>query len=215
MDAAQSEVFREILDGPRERLVGVLNTVLHSPKLADLWQKFGAFVRFSTSVPPRLSELAILVTSRRWNSQVEWYVHSEAARMAGLPESVIEAIRRGDPPDFDSTHDAAVYEYARELQGTGQVSPTVYAAVLTQLGAAGIVELTAIIGYYTLVAMTLNAHEIPVPNGAAPPLAGVGRPNGGGLTEFVELTALPPARGVGPATARAVPDNRDAVGDDR
>jgi len=207
MNGLQHEVYQEILAGPRDRLVGVLNAALHSPELARHWQELGAFLRFSTSVPPRLKELAILVTSRRWNSQVEWHVHAACARVAGLPESAIEAIRQARAPEFESPADAAVYDYARELQGTGRVPLAVYQAVLDLLGTTGIVELTAIIGYYTLVAMTLNAHEIPMPDGARPPLARVGSHDG----ECVELTELPTARRVGPAGAASVHDSKCAV----
>lgn len=196
MTAEQRRVYDEITAGPRQRLVGVLRAALHQPELADLWQKFGAFVRFRTSVPSRLSELAILVTARRWTSQVEWYVHAESARGAGLSEDVIQALLRAESPVFEDAGDAAVYEFARELQETGRVSPAVYGQVLSELGTVGVVELAAIVGYYTMVSMTLNAHEMPMPDGAAPPLAPLPAEPGDNRPS---LTKLSPSRLADPA----------------
>jgi 4-carboxymuconolactone decarboxylase len=128
-----------------------------------------------------VSELAILVTARRWNAPLEWQIHSEAARKAGIPESVVEAIRRGLAPEFDDAELAAVYEYARQLQEHGHVAESTYQDVLERLGIAGIVELTAVIGYYTMVAMTLNAHQI-------------SRPEDTDITVADTLSSLTPAR---------------------
>jgi 4-carboxymuconolactone decarboxylase len=195
MTPDQRVVYEKVVSGPREALVGPLRAALHCPELADRWQNLGVLLRYQTSIPPRLSELVILVTARRWNSQIEWYIHAEAARKASLPEPIIEAIRQGHSPEFESTDEAAVYEYARELQGSGHVSEAVYEKVLTRLGIVGVVELTAIIGYYTMVSMTLNAHEIPLPDSAKAPLAPVELRGDGDSGRQVELTILSPARG--------------------
>jgi 4-carboxymuconolactone decarboxylase len=119
------------------------------------------------------------VKGRRWNSQLEFHIHSEAARAAGLDAAIVEAIRRAEAPSFTSESEAEVYEFARQLQQTGTVEPSVHAAVTARWGERGVVELTGVIGYYTMVSMTLNAHEIPLPDGASPPLA---LPPDGGLT---------------------------------
>ena len=187
----QHKVFAEITSGLRGTLVGPLRAALHRPDLADAWQRFGAMLRFGTSLPAALSELAILVTARRWNSQVEWHVHAAAARKAGLPDAVIEPLRLGESPLCDNAEQADVYEYARALQEQGQVDDAVYDRVLARFGTVGIVELTALIGYYTMVSMTLNAHQIPTPDGAVPPLPVVDGRNGGSQTT---LTKLAPAR---------------------
>jgi 4-carboxymuconolactone decarboxylase len=190
----QRAVYEKVVSGPREALVGPLRAALHCPELADRWQSLGALLRYQTSIPARLSELVILVTARRWNSQVEWYIHAEAARKTGLPEAIIEAIRQARSPVFESPDDAAVYEYARELQASGQVSMGLYEKVLATLGIVGVVELTAIIGYYTMVSMTLNAHEIPLPDGAKVPLVPIAPQNDGDSGRHVVLTELSPAR---------------------
>jgi 4-carboxymuconolactone decarboxylase len=186
MDSAQRKVFDEVVAGPRGMFIGPLRAAIHRPELADVWQRFGAILRYQTSLPPRLTELAIIVTARRWNSQLEWQIHAEAAKRAGLDPVIIEAIRQAESPAFQSREEADVYEFARELQMTGQVSDAVYAAVKERWNTVGVVELTTVIGYYTLVSMTLNAHELPALEGAPLPFAMPG--------DGASLTALPPAK---------------------
>lgn len=170
MSDAQRRVYESIVSGPRGRLVGPLRAALHNPELAERWQAFGALLRYGTSLPPRVSELAIVVTARRWNSQIEWHIHAQAAADAGIAPDVLEAIRARRAPAFAHPADEIVYEYARQLQETGQVAPDVYTRAVEYWDVAGVVELTAVIGYYTLVSMTLNAHEIPMPDDAPAPL---------------------------------------------
>jgi len=186
MNAEQRAVYDDIISGPRGRLVGPLRAALHNPALADRWQKMGALLRFGTSISARHSELAILVTARRWNCQLEWYVHAAAAQVAGLPQYVIDALLVATPPRFADAQDAAVYEYARQLLQHGVVDEPAYQDVLRQFGEAGTVELTAIVGYYSMVAMTLNAHHIPLPDAAA-------------------VAPLHPVAGNAPATLTALP----------
>lgn len=170
MNEAQRRVYERIVSGPRGRLVGPLRAALHNPELAERWQAFGALLRYGTSLPPRVSELAIVVTARRWNSQIEWHIHAQAAAQAGIAPAVLAAIQARRAPVFDTDADEVVYEYARQLQETGQVAPALHARAVQLWGVAGVVELTAVIGYYTLVSMTLNAHEIPMPDDAPAPL---------------------------------------------
>lgn len=170
MSDDQKRVYERIVSGPRGRLVGPLRAALHNPELAERWQALGALLRFGTSLPPRVSELAIVVTARRWNSQIEWHIHAQAARAAGISDAVLDAIQHRSEPAFDNRDDEIVYAYACQLQETGQVEPALYAEAVRRWAAVGVVELTAVIGYYTMVSMTLNAHEIPMPDDAPAPL---------------------------------------------
>ena len=179
MTSEQREVHDEVVSGVRGQLIGPLRAVIHSPDLARRWSRLGEYLRFSTCLPKKLNELAIIVTGRRWNSQIEFHIHAEAAKAAGLDSTCIEAIRLAQPPAFADDADAEVYEYTRQIQQTGTVDTAIHAAIKARWGERGVVELTGVIGYYTMVSMTLNAHEIPLPDGARPPLAS---PPGGGLT---------------------------------
>ena len=167
LDADQSRVF-DAIAGSRGHVVGPFLGLLHSPELADRVQNLGAFLRYRTRLGPRLSELAILVTSRAYSCQFEWFAHEKHAREAGLPDPVIEAIRVGRRPDPMLPDEAAVYDYALELLEKRGVSDDTHARATAAFGVPGVVELTALVGYYTLLAMTLNAHRIGPPGGEAP-----------------------------------------------
>lgn len=166
MTGPQREVYEQIVAGPRRTLVGPLRAALHNPVLADRWQRLGQVLRFETSLPMRLSELAILVTAKRWNSPLEWAIHAGDAANADLDPAIIDAIRVGEPPAFDADEEGReVYEFARQLVQQGDVDPTAYHAIVQRWNEVGAVELTAVIGYYSMVAMTLNVHRIPLPEG--------------------------------------------------
>lgn len=188
----QKRVYEKIVSGPRGRLVGPLRAALHSPELAERWQALGALLRFGTSLAPRVSELAIVVTARRWNSQIEWHIHAQAARAAGISDAVLDAIQARETPVFDNADDAVVYEFARQIQETGQVDPDLYAQAVARWDAVGVVELTAVIGYYTMVSMTLNAHEIPMPDDAPPPLDTPRQAGAPALSRLAPLTGSQP-----------------------
>lgn len=168
MSDRQRKLHDAVVNGPRGRIVGPLLAAMHSPELAERWSELGSYLRFETSVPLRLKELAIVVTGRRWGAQVEWWVHAEAALAAGVDAGVIDAIRDLCAPTFAEPAELELYEYVRLLQQDGQVPDKLYRALTERLGVVGIVELTAVIGYYTMVAMTLNAHRLPVPDGSSP-----------------------------------------------
>jgi len=185
MTPEQRGVHDEVVSGVRGELIGPLRAVIHSPDLARRWSRLGEYLRFSTCLPKKLNELAIIVTGRRWSSQLEFHIHAQAAKAAGLDPTCIEAIRTAQAPTFADEAEVEVYEFARMLQQTGHVDAKTHGAVKARWGDRGVVELTGVIGYYTMVSMTLNAHEIPLPNGATPPLA---PPADGGLT------ALPACR---------------------
>lgn len=191
LSPAQKRVYEDVVNGPRGTIVGPLRAVIHSPELADRWQRFGEFVRYRTIVPHLHKELAILLCARRWNSELEWAIHGRVAMDAGLDMSVLDDIRDGNVPHLDDPAAADVYDFTRELQIHGNVSERTYRAVKKRWGEQGVVELTAVIGYYTMVAMMLNTHQVPLPAGEAmPKFAGPVKWNG--LTDI-------PARNEGSA----------------
>lgn len=168
----QTKVYDAIL-ASRGSLHGPFRVWLHSPELAQRAQQLGEQVRFRTTLPPRLRELAILVTARFWDAQIEWSIHEPAGREAGLPRSVIEDIKRRRTPEFDQRDEESIYRYTSALLRDHFVDDDVYAAASEQLGPRGMTELTILIGYYTLVALSLNAFRIPVPRELRPLLSDV------------------------------------------
>jgi 4-carboxymuconolactone decarboxylase len=171
MSEAQRRVYDEIVRGPRGGVVGPLLAALLNPELADRWQKLGEQLRYHTSIRARHTELAILVTARACNCALEWHVHEPWARRAGLGPDVLEMIKKGDRPCFVDPLDQATHDFASELQKTRTVSEETYGKVLQHYEALGVVELTAVVGYYTMVAMTLNAHDMGIPDGEPNPFA--------------------------------------------
>ena len=170
MTEEQRRVYDTVVNGPRGVVVGPLRAALHRPELADKWQQFGEILRYRTSLAPRLSELAILVTARHWTSQLEWQQHAPAALKGGLAPELVEAIRQGRRPAFAKEDEEAIFEFSLQLQEKKSIDAKTYKKTLDLIGVQGVVELTALIGYYTMVAMTLIAHEIPLPDGSAPML---------------------------------------------
>lgn len=165
MSAAQRKIYDEVVAGPRGRVVGPLRAVLHNPALADPWQNLGRVLRYETCLPRDLNELAILITARRWSSSVEWAIHKAEAARAGLPALMIDDLEAGRLPDFTGQPAAAeIYEFSRQTLLKGDVDDAVYQAVMQRWGEVGVVELSSLIGYYTLVALTLNIHRVPLPD---------------------------------------------------
>ena len=163
LSEAQQKVRDKIERGRRGHLAGPLRAALHSPELAECWSAFGECVRFDGELPQRLRELAIVSVARYWNSQVEWAIHASIAAKEGLAPDIIEAIRRGEPPRLAAGTEMLVYEFVRQLLEFGQVADDAYQALHGRVGAAALVELTAVVGYYSLAAMTLNVHRVPMP----------------------------------------------------
>ena len=170
LSAAQRRVYEAIESGPRGTVPDLFMALLHNAELADRIQRLGALLRYDTSLAPRLSELAILAIARHWSCQYEWHWHAPEAAKAGVPEAVIEAIRDRRPPPLSAPDEMVVYDYSCELQANRAVSDETYDKALALLGPAGVVELTALNGYYAMIAMTLNEHRVPLPDGAAPQL---------------------------------------------
>lgn len=165
MTPEQRTVYDKVVSGPRGRVQGPLRAAIHNPELADRWQALGELLRYRTSLPPRLSEIAILITGRHCDSPFEWYAHRKEAEKIGIAPAFIEAILAKLRPEGLGEDDAIVHDYALELNLTRSVSDATHARAVQRFGERTVVELTALVGYYTMVAMTLNAHEIPLPEG--------------------------------------------------
>jgi 4-carboxymuconolactone decarboxylase len=134
-------------------------------------QKLGEYVRFKTSVPRRLNEMAILMTARFWSSQYEWFAHEKLALEAGLGPAVIEAIHAGRRPAGMLADETIVYDFCTELRERRRVSDGTFSAAVDLLGEKGVVDLIANMAYYDLVSMVLNVDRYPLPAGAALPFA--------------------------------------------
>jgi len=170
MTPQQAEIWQEVVAG-RPSPAGPFNVWLRAPEMARWASRLGAQLRLHTSLAPRLSELAILVGARHWNCAAEWAIHEPFARAAGLDPEVITSINYKMEPEFDAPDEAAVYAFCRQALEQTSVDDDAYARCLELLGEQGLVELTGIVGYYCLVALTLKVFQVPAPEGAAQELS--------------------------------------------
>jgi 4-carboxymuconolactone decarboxylase len=168
MTEEQRAVMAEILAGPRKGSQGPFKAMIRSPGLMRHAQKMGAHVRFESVIPPRLNELAILLTARRWTAQFEWYAHYKLAMEAGLDPAVAAAIQRHERPATMHADESEIYDFCQPLLDTGSVPDAAYAAVLTRFGERGVIDLVGAVGYYSFVSMVLNVDRTPLPEGVAP-----------------------------------------------
>jgi 4-carboxymuconolactone decarboxylase len=169
LTAEQQTLVDAIASGPRGHFnnEGPFAAFLHAPVYGALAQKLGGHLRFNTSVPPRLSEFAILCTGQFWKAQYEWYAHAPIAAKQGVKEATIRDLKAGRVPKSAPRDEMAIYAFIKELYATRRVSNATYARVHKFLGNAGMVELTGILGYYVLISMTLNVFRMPLPAGEA------------------------------------------------
>jgi 4-carboxymuconolactone decarboxylase len=163
MTPEQRAVADEIIADPRRRISGPFIPWLRNPEMADLAQKLGFVMRFRTTLPPRLSELAILVAARFWRSDFAWTAHLQPAAEAGVAAETIQAIAAGQLPTPAAADEATLLAFCNELLDQRAVSDLTYEATVGILGERGVVELVALLGYYTLAAMTMQAFEIRPP----------------------------------------------------
>jgi len=152
----QEAVLDEILSGPRGNLDGPFLAWIASPELAQHAQRLGAFCRYGTGLPLRLSELAILVTAAQWRAQAEWQIHHPIAIEAGVSVDVTDALLRGRRPAFADPDEALIYDFTVELYDAKRVSDATFTKAEQRFGHETTVNLVGLLGYYALVAMTLN-----------------------------------------------------------
>jgi 4-carboxymuconolactone decarboxylase len=165
MTPEQKKMFESLLSGERRGAGGPFNVLLRSPEMGDLAQKFGASMRFHSTMPPKLNEMAIIITARHWTSHYEWYAHRRAAQQAGLNLAIIEAIANGKRPSAMAADEEAVYNFCTELLTNKQVSDKTFQATKDKFGERGVVDLIGVTGYYQLVSMLLNVDRYPLPDG--------------------------------------------------
>ena len=170
MTPAQLAMVDSVMAGKRGSMQGPYNVLLRSPELGNLAQQFGAHTRFNSSLPLRLNELAILMVARFWRCEFVWWAHRQIAIDSGLPVGLVEFILNGrapvDLPLDLAVPEATVFAFCHELIETRRVGDATYAALVAQFGEAGVVDLMGTMSYYTLVSMSLNVDQYPLPEGA-------------------------------------------------
>lgn len=163
LSGEQARIYREIASGPRGGVRGPLAVWLHRPGLADTAQALGRYCRYDTSLTPLLSELAILTTARIWDAGYEWAAHVPHAQKAGLSDDIIDALAEDRDPEFDTDEQSVVYRITRTLNLQRRIPDDLYGEGVLVLGQDRMIDLVGILGYYSLISMTINAFEVDPP----------------------------------------------------
>ena len=158
----QAAVFDAIVAGPRRAIEGPLRVLVLNPALADHVQKLGAYCRYGTSLPARLTELAILVVGAFWQAGFELETHAPLAEQAGIDRIVVEAIRLQADPLFTRRDEQAVYDVLRALLYDRDVPDEAYSRLICEVGQQGAIDLVGVAGYYCLICVTINAFRVPL-----------------------------------------------------
>jgi 4-carboxymuconolactone decarboxylase len=181
LSAEQRTLYDAIRSGPRAKIVnfgagapqplgGPFNVWLRSPGIGDCVQRLGEEIRFRSSLPAKLNEMAIMITARFWTSQYEWLAHCKLALQAGLDPAIAQDIAEGRRPATMDADETIIYDFSRELHQTQGVSDAIFQRARERFGERGVFDLIAVNGFYSLVSMCLNVDRTPLPEGTAPPL---------------------------------------------
>ena len=169
MSDEQKEAVAAITAGPRGRIVGPFNVMLRSPEMMNRVQHLGEYLRFNCVLGERLKEMVILLTARNVSQPYEWNAHYPIALKAGLSKDIADAIGDGRRPSEMAEDEAVVYDFCTELfAGSLSVSDATFDRAVKAFGEQGVVEMTGVAGYYSLIAMMLNVGRTKLPDGAVP-----------------------------------------------
>lgn len=167
---AQKKAIQEFEAARKTGLSGPFWPLLRSPEVLSRARAMGDYLRFTSVLPPRLSEFVIIITARQWTQNYEWDVHAPLAEKGGLKPSIIAAVAEGRRPDGMAEDEELLYTFCDELHRNRSVSDATYARAVKAFGEQGVIDVLGISGYYTMLAMVLNTARTPVPAGHTPGL---------------------------------------------
>lgn len=157
---AEHHASYEAIAATRGVVRGPFAVLFHSPEVAARTAHLGEYLRFHSVLDPKIVEVATLAAAREMECKHEWAAHIEHAQKAGVALETIRAIHQRQGPENFSFEDAQVISYVQELLRSHRVSEATFQALYARLGEQGLVELTAALGYYAMLACTLNAFDV-------------------------------------------------------
>jgi 4-carboxymuconolactone decarboxylase len=167
---AQRRAIAEFQTARSAEISGPFVPLLRSPEVMTRARAMGDYLRYKSALPPRLSEFVILLTARRWTQQYEWNAHQPLALKGGVKADVVTAIAEGRRPEHMAADEEAVYTLVDEIDRNRGVSDVTYSRAIAAVGEQGVIDTLGLVGYYTMLAMVMNAARTPVPAGATPGL---------------------------------------------
>jgi 4-carboxymuconolactone decarboxylase len=170
MTAEQKKAVEEFVAARNAPISGPFNVMLRSPEVMTRARAMGDFLRYKSSLPPRLSEFVILMTARQWTQQYEWNTHYDIAIKAGVKVEVAKAIAEGRRPEGLTEDEQILYDFCSELQHNRSIADATYGRMLSKFGETGIIDTAGIVGYYSFLAIMLNTARTPPDPSSAPVL---------------------------------------------
>jgi 4-carboxymuconolactone decarboxylase len=164
-DRAQKEALEDFIATRKVGFSGPWHVFIRSPELLTHAQRMGEYLRYRCPLSGRLSELAILLVAREWTQDFEFGAHRKHALKAGVAEATIDAIIEGRRPDGLNGEEQIVWDFVTEVIRTRRVSDTTYGRAYAAFGERGTIDLAGIVGYYSLLALTMNVARVPPPEG--------------------------------------------------
>ena len=161
----QKAAAEQFLAARKVPVFGPFEPLMHSPEVMTLARSMGDYLRYKSAIGNTLSEFVILVTAREWSQDYEWTVHHPIALKAGIKPEICDAVAEGRRPVGMSEDEEIVYDFSTELHRNKRVSDQTYARAEKRFGKQGIVDMTGINAYYTLLAMELNVAQYKDPKG--------------------------------------------------
>ncbi len=172
MSDAQRAAADELIAGPRKAVLGPFIPLMRSPELMARVGKVGEYLRFDCVLEVRIRELAMCLVARHVSNQFEWLMHAPLALKAGVAQAVLDAVAAGKYPHSAAAEEAAAVDLVTELLTHHGVCDASYAASLEVFGEQGVVELTALVGYFAMVCWVMNVARTPTEHKPGfPPLA--------------------------------------------
>lgn len=165
---AQKQAADEFLAARKTPVFGPFVPLIRSPELMTAARGMGDYLRYKSTLEPRISEFVILIVAREWTQDLEWQVHQPIALKAGLKPEIVQAVADGRRPGNMAEDEEIAWEFGAELHHHKQVSDATYARALARFGEQGVMDLAGINGYYTLLAMAMNTARTAPPGGPAP-----------------------------------------------
>jgi 4-carboxymuconolactone decarboxylase len=166
MTPEQQAAMKELTSGPRGKIGGPFVPLVRSPELMNRLQKVGEYLRYHNTIGLRNSEFAVLIVARHWSQPVEWAIHRPIAEREGVAPATCDAILEGRRPSTMTDDESIIYDVLDELRSNKSVSDPTWARAITRFGEQGVIDLVAHYGYYSTLAVVMNACRTDVPAGA-------------------------------------------------